>query len=640
VPPNAPRAVRRFGIDVRLSLAMVPAFAPVGWDAAHYERHLSGLHDPLAEVQAWHHEHWPDVRDFADFADHLDLPGWDTAAWAGLIAAAGAMGVAAADSLAPPPTTDRLPFSGMRLDLDRACALRMVDRDSRRHLVFTRGLGPSTAWNQAETEEDRLDGAGIVALLAILASLGKHLTLAIGPLPDGAVPSAVAAPLLAAGRWLAANADAVDEVEPFDVTGDDQARYTSRSGLDGTREVFVIDLVGEPVRELPHFSPHRYPVVEVDGAATWEQGPAGLRIVARPSSAPIDPGGSPATVYRLTMIDKRARSLAVHGERAGTDVRIGDRRFPTIGHALAAARPGDLVDVAAGRYGSPAEVFPLVVPPGVTIVGHEPTDPAADPPTIDAADVPFGVPAVELRDGSAIAGMTVVGRQRLHGPSPGGGSIASRRAVATTVERCSVHGSIAHEGGRDHVVEFCTISGGRVATLGADRVTVTGNRITAAAGPGSGWVRGSFPPPPDGTPTEVGIHVVGGSDHRIDANTIDHVRCGIRLEGTYDANVSANAAYASQRAIDLERTTRAVVTGNQCRGGRAISVAGGANNQVTANIPDHTDTGLVLTDGASGTVATGNQFLGCRVGLLAWSHERSDLGGNRFVECREHDVVS
>lgn len=631
---------------------MVPSFAPAGWDAAHYERHLSAIDDPLPEVLAWHAEHWSNVARFADFAHHLDLSAWNPKLWAQLIRDAGAVELPADASLAPPPPGDRFPFAKMRRELDRACAidgaLPVVDADAPRRQPFTRGVGPSTTWNQAETDDDRLDGAAIVALLAEVASLGLDLTLAIGPAPDGSIPLPISEPLRAAGRWIQANAEAVGDVEPFDVPGDHEIRYTARRGpIEGIREVFIIDLTGAPTREIAHFSPHRYPIVEVDGARSWEQGLPGLRLASPVRSERADShdrGDIGANVYRLAVRDKRARSLSVRGERAGGQVRIGNRAFPTLTAALAAAQQGDLVDVPAGRYCSPREQFPLVIPAEVTVVGHESNDPNADPPTIDGTAQPLSTPLVELHSGAAITSLTVLapaaaGRPTGQGSRGQGGTIVSRDAPGTRVERCTVHGSITHVGGRNHAVQFCHLIGGHIATGGADEVTITGNHVLGSRGPGAASRVTSAAAVPDGAPTGVGISIVAGRDHRIDANTVEGFAGAIQLHATSGAAVSANAAFAGQQGIELRLAHDSVVTGNQCRGGRAIAVIGGRSNNLTANIADRTDTGLLLDGDAAATTASGNQFVDCRIGILAWSHTGSALDGNQFTDCWEHDVV-
>lgn len=57
---------------------------------------------------------------------------------------------------------------------------------------------------------------------------------------------------------------------------------------------------------------------------------------------------------------------------AGQDSHEGTAKFPfrTLTHALTQASPGSIVQLAPGTYQS-AEQFPLVVPPGVTVVGSQ-----------------------------------------------------------------------------------------------------------------------------------------------------------------------------------------------------------------------------------------------------------------------------
>lgn len=630
-----PQRIDRFRIEVHLGLAMVPAFAPLGWDAAAYERHFTG-DDPLPEVLAWHAEHWPEVRTFADFTPHLDLAAWDLATWVGLAstACAGGLTVVADPHVHPHLTepggdqvvgaTTSPPSSGFDAGVRRSGA------------VLRRGLGASSTWNRVEGDDDRLGAADLVAVIAAAAARGDALALTLGPLPDGSVPPEVASTLGAAGHWLSANVHALADVDPFDVAGDPEVRYTARPGPDpGTRTVYVIDLTGAPTREIAHFSPHRYPIEAVDGAADWSQGPAGVRLIANPAQP--RPAGQPAGVtYELTIRAKRARVLAVTGERAPAAVRIDATTFPTLAAALDAARPGDQIDLPAARYGSPAVTFPIAVPAGVTIAGVSPDDPTVDPPTLDGADVAPGTPLVVLADDAGIEGLTLIGPARrgrtLDAELPTHATdtsplVTSEGAHRTVVERCVVHGSVHHDGGADHAVSFNTVAGGAIRSSAAERVTVTGNRVLEAADHPTGA-------PPTGT----GISISGGTEHRVDANTVSGVDTGIRLTGTRDATVSSNAARAERWAIHLVDCNGGDVSGNQCRGGRGVTLTGGEENHVMVNVADGTGTGLLLERGAGGTVASGNQFLRCRVGILSWSHHASALDGNRFVDCDTNRV--
>lgn len=275
-------------------------------------------------------------------------------------------------------------------------------------------------------------------------------------------------------------------------------------------------------------------------------------------------------------------------------------------------------------------VFPLVLPAGVTLAGVPTDDPTADPPTLDGRDLPLETPLIRLADDAGVEGLTLLGPTTPR-TTDGSGSdspvVVSEGAQRTVVERCVLHGSVVHQGGADHAVSFNALLGGEVRATDADRVTVTGNRISAS------------PLRPVGSlATGAGVVVRGGVEHRIDANTITGVDTGIRLVGSTDATVASNAAHARRWAIHLDHCEGADVSGNQCRGGRAFTITGGNDNHVMANIADGTDTGLLLEAGAGATVASANQFVGCRVGILSWSHHASALDPNRFTDCVTRQV--
>ena len=90
-------------------------------------------------------------------------------------------------------------------------------------------------------------------------------------------------------------------------------------------------------------------------------------------------------------------------------------------------------------------------------------------------------------------------------------------------------------------------------------------------------------------------------------------------------------------AIDHGRDVH--VVGNHLAGGRAVHVRAGTGHLIASNVVDHADTGVLLEHRAAGIELTGNRFEGCRVGILAWSHEGTRYGTNRFDGSRDHDVV-
>lgn len=80
---------RRYGIYFDISLATVPAWAPIGASAERYRNHLgetsdgeSSTSEPLVEVLAHHRDRWGHIGSYDDFAPLLDFDGFDGEEWA------------------------------------------------------------------------------------------------------------------------------------------------------------------------------------------------------------------------------------------------------------------------------------------------------------------------------------------------------------------------------------------------------------------------------------------------------------------------------------------------------------------------------------------------------------------------------
>jgi len=89
---NAPTrwSEQRFGLVVQNSVAAVPAWAPIGYDAHRYRQYLGeDGSDGLVEVVAHHRDRWGHVDRFDDFADLLTFEHFDAAEWARLAVEAG-----------------------------------------------------------------------------------------------------------------------------------------------------------------------------------------------------------------------------------------------------------------------------------------------------------------------------------------------------------------------------------------------------------------------------------------------------------------------------------------------------------------------------------------------------------------------
>jgi nitrous oxidase accessory protein NosD len=190
------------------------------------------------------------------------------------------------------------------------------------------------------------------------------------------------------------------------------------------------------------------------------------------------------------------------------------------------------------------------------------------------------------------------------------------------VRDCTVSGAIVVHGGSDVEIAWNDVRRGNIAALGSERISVTGNRQSDHR-----W----------GT----GIDVVGGCDHRIDANETDGDLCGIRVRETEDALVTGNRCTTRWWGIHLDRATGTEAAGNRLvRTMRAVNVTGGADNRVSANVAEHCDTGVLVERGASATSIGSNRIDGCRVGILLWADDDTAVGPNTVTGSRDHDRVT
>lgn len=87
-------------------------------------------------------------------------------------------------------------------------------------------------------------------------------------------------------------------------------------------------------------------------------------LLERPVNAPAER----TTVYELVLRPVERPRIELAGRTSAA--RIRDAEIDTIGAALLAAAPGDIVEIAGGRHAAPAETFPLRVPEGVVLRGE------------------------------------------------------------------------------------------------------------------------------------------------------------------------------------------------------------------------------------------------------------------------------
>lgn len=632
MPASAPDRPVPLHLHLSWGLAAVPGFAPVGAEAADYERHRWGP-DPLPEVVAHHTQHWPQIERMADFAALLCTDGFDPAALVALATglgldhlevdpAAGQPLVAAAwDDLrahAAPAgiTVEEVAPTGAGTDPEDHRPPRTVpvvgmlpEVAPTRPWVLRRALGPSFGWNQAERPADVFAPSQLLDLLTRVVAWGGTLALTLPLRADGSLPPERLAAVQAAATWLGEHRDAVWDVDRFDVAGDTEVRYTARPGTEpGTRDVYLIDLLHRPQLTIGHFSPHRYPILDVTGSRLWKQDAAGIHLIGA-TRTDHDVEHSLPTVHRLTVRDKRLVNLTVIGQRTPGRVTIDTVEHASIGAALAAAEPGDTVTLSSGRYGPETEQFPLLVPAAVTLQGTLPGDvtegaplglaPGDEGTVLDLAGQAPGTAAVVLQgDGAAAERLTVRRPPRTidatwdHWPVITAAGVTDGR-----LERCIVVGDVTvHDCAGLHAA-WNRIEGGGIVVDDCPGATLSGN-ITDGGGRG------------------VGILVTGGHDQRIDGNHLARYEHGIVVRGTDRATVTGNDVAVRRDAIRIVDAHQTEVVANHLRGGRALTLHGGSGSALRANTAAATDVGLVLRAAPQGTDLGRNRFDDCRVDLL------------------------
>ena len=78
-----------------------------------------------------------------------------------------------------------------------------------------RGLGLSFAYNQAESEEHIISENGLISLLVDTVAWNGNLLINVGPKADGTIPAIQRERLLAMGRWLEQNGEAIYGTRPW-----------------------------------------------------------------------------------------------------------------------------------------------------------------------------------------------------------------------------------------------------------------------------------------------------------------------------------------------------------------------------------------------------------------------------------------
>jgi alpha-L-fucosidase len=448
-------------------------------------------------------------------------------------------------------------------------------------------LSHSFCVNRAERDEDHLDARGIVALLVETVAKGGNLLLNVGPNADGTLAAIQERALRESGAWIRAHADAIHGSTRFDEPGNGAQWYT-RTG----ETVHAFDLSSA---QEPRFAAlHGVTSVATPAgkALTFRETDEGIVVDAR--AVPRDPLGSRYIVSCDTARPIRARTVA---------------KTP-IAELLAAAQPGDVVDLPPGRYAD--EQFPLTIPAGVTLRGG-----SAARVVIDAGGR-HGV--VLAGTGATLEGITVTGGAPGYMMIPPT-SVTGQGGDGLVVRDCHVQ-SIAFVGGRGHRITGNVIASGKVWLMGTDACEVRANFQH-----GLRW--------------GVGIEVQRGDAHVISENELRDDLCAIKCVATTGARIERNHYETRWVGIHLLDATESRLYRNRAAHTmRAVNVEGGSANRVEKQLAEACDSGVMIEGAAAGTVVTECWLHDCRVGVMAWGARDLELANVAVSAARDHAVVA
>lgn len=467
-----------------------------------------------------------------------------------------------------------------------------------------RGVGYSFGWNRAERIDDHLTPTALIALLTETVAKGGNLLVDIGPRADGSIPVEQAGVLRAAGRWITANSDALDGTAPFEQWGDDTVRYTvspSPQGADDLVRVNAIDLAGAARPRFAAITDERFELVDGPPDAILDR--RGLTLTRTGDRADL------AAVYRVMLRRRDAGSIRVAGDRAHATpaARIGQIDHATIAAALAAAQPGDVVEVADGVHTD--EPFPLRVPPAVALRGHTTA-------VLDAGRRPFDAVVILDGDGAAIHGLTVRGVSARGFLQPATGVLIDGHAGVVVDGVNLVQASIVVMAAAAATVVANELIGGGIVVTGCRDIDIRHNRQR-----GNRW--GS------------GITVEASNAVRATANELVDDLTGIRIAGTDDAVVTGNRVTTRWWGIHLDDATDATVARNSIeRTMRAICVTAGRGHRISANTITGCDSGLLVEADAADVTTSDNSIVDCRLDVLTWSADPPVRHGDRVLRPR------
>ncbi|WP_040494488.1 alpha-L-fucosidase [Ilumatobacter nonamiensis] len=666
---------RRFGLFVHASPASVPGWAPIGADAAQYQRLLGeappGTSDPttpLVEVLAHHRDRWGHVATFDDFVPLLTYERFDAEDWAQLVSDSGAnysILVAKYDDGwtwwdAPGstrPLTEDGPHRDVMSEYAAACERHGIELGSFYSLVDA---------GEAESQIiDLVDRHGS----AMLCCDGRRLT------EDGVAPDTT--DLLAGVRRIDVDI-VIDDGWGTSADSIDEAAGRVRT-FHGQPPDDIVDGPWQLIRGLgaslgynrAERDEHRLTargvvalyteVVAKGGNLLLAVGPDADGIVLPEQAGPIRDAGRWIRAYGPTLAGTRpwtvwgdgdVRYVADDGQVLAIDV-AGHGRLAELHSAAWKVRTVELVgdrDAEMTWYqdtdGLHIERHPAGTrPSGPDVAMYRISLDVADrPDELFESPPPSPVPLaplladvrpgaiVQLGDGvyegpaSVPPGVVVRGlgpdRTTIAVAGPGALSGESGPAVDLGENARLEHAHVTGNAvpvvvtGNSATVLGCTVKG--VVEVRADDVLLRAVTATGLVGTNADRLHVSRCNLAGGR-DDVGIDLRRGGGHVIDSNRLSGHLCSIRLNETTGSNVHGNTISAGSWGIHLDHCESAHVHGNRITWTmRAVDVDGGTQAVVDGNAVTDGDSGCVVQDGASECEVYGNHWERCRVGLLAW----------------------
>ncbi len=668
-------ANRRFGMMIDVSVAAVPAWAPVGQQAAWYRAHLDGttrdlnLHpSPLVETLHHHRERWGHIERYDDFFPFLHFDSFDADEWTLLARDAGmsyaVMTAKHHDGYCwwDAPGTDRTvlhdgPARNVLGEVAAAC--------ERSDLVF------GTAYSLLDWSDERYPGTDYVSdvlhpqVLDLVDRYGSQMLWGEGHWGAGgdhwrsdelhARARDITAEILVNDHWWAGCADVVTHkhVVPdgIETTPWEFRRPLGASAGFNRAEPDEL-LLG--ARDLVALLTE---VVAKGGHLLLQLGPDASGAMSEPVAERLRAAGGWVRRHRdiidrgvpwSTWGDDDTRYLVVDDQLWAVDV-TGQGRFDALGSSTGRVQSVEAVDGQALPFEQTDRGLQLARPPrrsqrmpaAYRIAVDEP------PPAPIALFVDAPAESIELAPllTDARSGQIVqLGDGRYVGPAriPDGVTVRGLGPSRTVIDGAESPAVVL---GADSRLEHCAATGGgeRIGRLprvcveiARDGASVVGCDIDGHVAVGGSGARIAsctlfgvvardvnrleiLRSTLHGMGTDIGVEITGGAGHLVDGCEFDGHLAGIVLSDTVGSSVRHARLRSRWWGIRLLDTEASDVVANAFEATmRAIDVDGGTDARINGNAAQDGDSGCVVQGGASNAEVAGNFWQRCRVGLMAW----------------------